>query len=76
MSDSLTINDTALVPHFLYKGYGPIRTFDYGPETDVEVYRDGVHVYTLTVRSTHFIVDTMDYIDGIDTGNVSWVSVA
>jgi hypothetical protein len=63
MSDSLTASDTALVPHFLYKGYGPIRTFDYGHETDVEVYRDETLVATITVRSTHVIVDTMDFID-------------
>ena len=63
MTDLLTVNDTALVPNFLYKGYGPVRVFEYGPEADVEIFRNEALVATITVRATHFIVDTMDFID-------------
>ena len=70
---ALTANDTALVPHFSYKGFGPVRVFEYGDEADVEVYRDEALVATITVRTSHFIVDTFDWIDGDTTHTTSVV---
>lgn len=70
---ALTVNDKALMPHFSYKGYGPIRIFDYASDSDVEVYRDEALVATITVRTTHTVTDVFDWIDGIDTGHTTAV---